>query len=134
MKISAMLLGLPFVISSVAAAPATRAVTFMGVSLGKPLNLPACRGGAVKEVCKIGPAQGDQWKIAVPRALKPPYVLNFTVRVLDGVVEEMQISTATGQPQSDVIEDLKLKFGKADTAVMLPDGFRESWNVPGGGQ
>ena len=116
------------------AAAETRAVNLMGITLGKPLNLPLCGQGPVGASCKSGPTRGDQWEVTVSRSLKPPYVRSFKVRVLDGVVEEMQIATATGSPQSDVIEDLKLKFGKSDTAEMLPDGFRESWAVAGGGQ
>lgn len=121
-----------FAVSASSARAEVASVKIMGISLWEALNLPPC-GIPLPRSCKRGPNDRGYWEIEPSKSIKPAYVRSFRVRVIDGSVEEMQIATTRGRSQAEVIEDLSLKFGKPNKAVMLSNGLRESWNLVGGG-
>lgn len=137
MKIAALAVASALLVAPAFAYEKFEEATLLGITLGKPLTLPACALNAngyvaetVAQTCvRAWPESGPvrTYDIGIPRDRRPAFLRGYVieVEVVAGRVEEIEISVSDTAAAG---EQLKEKFGDPDDA----DRDGANWNVSNG--
>jgi hypothetical protein len=108
-------------LSAAAASAAAPERTVMGIEIGSRFLLPECSGSGTftsrpcinASLTNRKPWGADEYHVALPRSMVPPYVRGeVRVATVQGIVESVQVGTWGLQSQGGALADLTKQFGQ----------------------